>query len=317
MRVKQQTIKAFLANQTNLQPSGNDAIKTKQVENLLKLGEEKYTRKDYKGAIAAFTQALQLDPKNIAAYMYRGLIYEELRDYKSAVADYEQVSRISPTSLVFHNLINYALLKDKQKAIAVVNQRIAQISNYAARTSIYNPYVKPFQTYHYSVRGTILIYFQDYTDAIKDYSQALQFNPNYTPAYYARGFAYDRLGKRTAIKDYQQVLAINPQEIQPKEFRGWSRSSDATDLAIPYYFRGMARAQLNDLQGAITDLDQAIQLDPNYLLAYRARGLVRDRLQDKQGAIQDLQKATQFQHGLKLIGFNSVLDYTLQKFDRH
>lgn len=285
---------------------------------MLKLGTEKYTRKDYKGAIAAYTQVLQLNPKNIDAYVSRGLIYEELRDYKSAVADYEQVNRISYDPLVLNNLIrNYALLKDKEKAIAVVDQRIAQISNYAARTSTYNPFVKLFKIQFYSIRGTILIYFQDYTDAIKDYSQALQLNPNYTPAYYARGFAYDQLGQsKAAIKDYQQVLGINPQEIQPKEFRGYPPSSDATTLAIAYYFRGMARAQLKDFQGAIAELDQAIQLYPNYLLAYTARGLVRDRLQDKQGARQDFQKASQPQNQFRLIGFDSQLDYTLQKFDR-
>ncbi|MFM6202266.1 MAG: tetratricopeptide repeat protein, partial [Dolichospermum sp.] len=46
-------------------------------------------------------------------------------------------------------------------------------------------------------------------------------------------------------------------------------------------------------KAAISDYNQAIQINPNYAQAYGNRGLAKSALGDKQGAIEDLQKAAQ------------------------
>ena len=46
-----------------------------------------------------------------------------------------------------------------------------------------------------------------------------------------------------------------------------------------------------DLQGAIQDYNKAIELDPNYYVAYNNRASLKKALGDKQGAMQDYNKA--------------------------
>ncbi|MDJ0505142.1 MAG: tetratricopeptide repeat protein, partial [Nostocales cyanobacterium LE14-WE12] len=55
--------------------------------------------------------------------------------------------------------------------------------------------------------------------------------------------------------------------------------------------RGNARYDLGDKQGAIDDYNQALNIDPNYALAYNGRGNARYDLGDKQGAIDDYNQA--------------------------
>jgi len=55
--------------------------------------------------------------------------------------------------------------------------------------------------------------------------------------------------------------------------------------------RGTAKLRNGDLEGALADYNQAIQLDPELAVAYVNRGLVRRRLGDVQGALSDYNSA--------------------------
>ena len=58
-----------------------------------------------------------------------------------------------------------------------------------------------------------------------------------------------------------------------------------------YYIRGYAKDELEDYQGAIADYSKAIEINPQYFFAYSNRGLAKDELEDYQGAIADYNKA--------------------------
>ena len=49
--------------------------------------------------------------------------------------------------------------------------------------------------------------------------------------------------------------------------------------------RGLAKADLEDKQGAMADYSEAIRLKPDFAIAYNDRGNVKSDLGDKQGAI--------------------------------
>jgi Tfp pilus assembly protein PilF len=63
------------------------------------------------------------------------------------------------------------------------------------------------------------------------------------------------------------------------------------NFVLAYINRGNVRYQLGDKQGAIADYNQAIKINPNFALGYTNRGVVRYQLGDKQGAIADLNQA--------------------------
>ena len=46
-----------------------------------------------------------------------------------------------------------------------------------------------------------------------------------------------------------------------------------------------------DYTGAIADCDKAIELEPNFALAYHARGFAKAKLKEYEGAIKDYDKA--------------------------
>jgi len=57
-------------------------------------GNEKFNLKDYKGAIAAYTKAIEIDQKNTMSYYYRGRAKILLQDMKGAIKDFETAVKI-------------------------------------------------------------------------------------------------------------------------------------------------------------------------------------------------------------------------------
>ncbi len=116
----------------------------------------------------------------------------------------------------------------------------------------------------------------NYSEAIKDFSQAILINQNHADAYNKRGLCYYKLGEPAeSIKDFTKALFIN------------SKIPDA------YYNRGMARFKLGYPHAAIEDYTEALKLKYNYGQAYYCRGVTYADLNDKKAAIADLQKAAQ------------------------
>lgn len=65
-------------------------------------------------------------------------------------------------------------------------------------------------------------------------------------------------------------------------------------LFEPYFFRGLAKINLEDFQGAEADCDEAIQRNPFVVGAYQIRGLARIRQNKFDGAIEDYQTALKY-----------------------
>ena len=59
------------------------------------------------------------------------------------------------------------------------------------------------------------------------------------------------------------------------------------NYAMAYTRRGAAKRRLKDYSGSIKDLNKAIELNPYNTLAYSLRGISKDRLGDKNGACED------------------------------
>lgn len=65
-------------------------------------------------------------------------------------------------------------------------------------------------------------------------------------------------------------------------------------LYEPYFFRGLAKINLDDYQGAEADCDAAIDRNPFVVGAYQIRGLARIKQNKYDGAIEDYKKALHF-----------------------
>lgn len=65
-------------------------------------------------------------------------------------------------------------------------------------------------------------------------------------------------------------------------------------LAEPYFFRGLAKLNLDDNRGAEEDCSEAIKRNPFVVSAYQVRGLARIKQENYQGAIDDYQIALKY-----------------------
>ncbi|MGI2905727.1 tetratricopeptide repeat-containing S1 family peptidase, partial [Tolypothrix sp. VBCCA 56010] len=184
---------------------------------------EKYSHKDYKGAIQDWTEAIRLNPNLAYAYYNRGVVRSELGDKQGAIADYNTAIKINPNLAYAYNNrgVTRADLGDKQGAIADYNTAIK---------------INPNLANAYYGRGVVRDELGDKQGAIADYNSAIKINPNLANAYYGRGVVRKELGdKQGAIADYNTAIKINP------------------NLANAYYGRGVVRKELGDKQGAIAD----------------------------------------------------------------
>lgn len=85
-------------------------------------------------------------------------------------------------------------------------------------------------------------------------------------------------------------------------------------LFEPYFFRALAKINLDDYQGAEADCDAAIQRNPFVVGAYQIRGLARIRQNKFDGAIEDYQAAIKYDPENVVLWHNLTLCH-IQKED--
>ncbi len=83
--------------------------------------------------------------------------------------------------------------------------------------------------------------------AVKDFTAALELNPDYAPGIYNRASAYSLMGRfDLGVKDYTRVIQLQPEN------------------AAAYYNRGNAYAGMNRYQSAVRDYKKALELKPGW-----------------------------------------------------
>lgn len=103
-------------------------------------------------------------------------------------------------------------------------------------------------------------------EALADFTEAINQDPNYAPYYFDRASVLHRLGRDSeALADYAAAIRLSP------------------PLAEAYYNRGDVRSGLGDLDGALADFDYTLELRPEFVPAYVYRaGLHADLGNDEQ-----------------------------------
>jgi tetratricopeptide (TPR) repeat protein len=110
--------------------------------------------------------------------------------------------------------------------------------------------------------------------AVQDFTEAIQFLPDFPMAYYHRGLALMDLKRpKDALADFDEAINLK----QEAEY---------------YAARGRAQFELENDSDALDDLNRAIDLDSNQPEFYHDRGIVQYYLSDDKNALQDLNQAS-------------------------
>lgn len=120
------------------------------------------------------------------------------------------------------------------------------------------------------------------------------------PYFYLRGRDYIMSGQyRSAIESLNLLLRA-----LPEEYEG-------------YFLRGVAKYNLNDLQGALQDFSSAIFYNPAYPMAYQYRGITQSRLGQYDEALGDFDRAIELRPGAPGTFYSRAVTHFLnQQFSR-
>src|SRR5437764_389015 len=126
----------------------------------------------------------------------------------------------------------------------------------------------------YADEGFFLGRTGDFRAARKKFSQAIELDPKFSPAYRLRAAACMKMSDwADAIVDLDRLITLDPND------------------ADVFNERGFARRQLGDLHGARDDFDRCITLGTGLPLAYGNRAEVELMLGDDSAAAADVGQA--------------------------
>jgi tetratricopeptide (TPR) repeat protein len=236
------------------------AVVTRQneVNNTYNQANRSYLESNVDQAISQFTQAIQEKANYGQAYNDPGLVYQQLGEYTQALADANQVVKSKPDSAIVYN--------DRGLAYLALGSYDEAIADFDRAVQIYDEFAKA-----YFNRGQAYFVTARYEQSIADFTLAiehLQHFPELLKTASAKGIA-DQPG------DFSAEMVLYSMDI---------------DLGTVYESRGSAYFALGNLDLAIADYDQVIQLQPDRSSAYLNRGLANTTRMDNDKAILDFKK---------------------------
>jgi FOG: TPR repeat len=247
------------------------------------LGLEKY-----QDAISSFEKAIELKYDFSPAWDSRCFAYIGIKEYEAALKCLNIiVEKINPNSFMAWHLKAGVLdnLGRAEEAI-VANSRSVEIRPNA---------------YGYNDLGSRRVKVRDIKGAIKDYTKAIEINPNFEPAYGNRGNSWMIEGDcKKAINDFNEALRINPENLR--------------NHMVSYLGRGFCLGEQGDKKQALEDLNKAalaakitrnhdlaisalsevLELEPTNFSAYWGRGTAYDNSGNYQKAIEDYNLALKY-----------------------
>lgn len=168
-------------------------------------GEAHADRAEHKKAIADFSEAINLRPKDGQAYYGRAQSRLAIQHPITAVADFSEAIKYMGNSPGLFVARGYAQLVKGAPDQAISDFSVAIRLDPKSASALNN-------------RGLAYRKKGDLDNAIKDYTAAIALNPVYALAFNNRGYVYEAKGdKKAAASDFRRALALDPSLIGAKK----------------------------------------------------------------------------------------------------
>jgi tetratricopeptide (TPR) repeat protein len=279
-------------------------------------------KRDYDRAIADYTQAIALNPNDLAAYDQRGLAYADKGDYDRAIADHTKAMSIDPKHPFppYNRGSAYWKKGDIKRAIADFRKTLeldpsdkdakAALDRLTAASSASSSASKDSDCVNKSGEAQ----FQACTRVIetKRFNGKPLSNHDLATVYSNRCGSY--LSRAEGNRDYDTAIADCDQaiKIDPKNTYAYTNRCIVNDkkgdfdqaiadcsqaikfdpkLAHAYSSRAVAYNSKRNYEKAISDATRAIELSPNYAVAYHNRAIYLIKAGKAERAVADSTKA--------------------------
>jgi serine/threonine-protein kinase len=257
---------------------------------------------DYGAAAQQLEAALAIEPANASAFRALGGLYEGVRKYQEAEATYQKAIEMRPGDAAGYN---------DQGRFYFRREQLPQ----AERSFRHSVDLTPDSHQAHSNLGVVYLQMGRYTEAIDQFQRSVSIEPN-TPAYSNLGAAYYYLQRYAdAVLPYQRAV-----EMAPSSSMYWGNLADAyrytpalADQAVPAYrhaiellekeIRTNARdprlrarlamyyASIGEPDHALTEIAEALRLDPSQAYVQYRAALVYEQAGDRVRALNSLELA--------------------------
>ncbi|HEX8516556.1 MAG TPA: tetratricopeptide repeat protein [Bacteroidia bacterium] len=165
----------------------------------IRAGDTKFENKDYAGALADYTSAIQLNADSAAPFIKRAQCNVLLKKYDKAVNDYTKALKIKPDTIKILYLRGVAYnLSSNYKAGFDDLSRVVRLD-----PNNYDAFIQ---------RGAACEGLENFRSACYDYSEAIRIRPEEGTAYYKRGMANQDAKDNSACKDFKKAASLGFEE---------------------------------------------------------------------------------------------------------
>lgn len=162
-------------------------------------GLNKYQVRDYSGAVAAFTKAINVQPTNQNLYTFRGTAYEDMGNDIEAEKDFRKTLELLPNHFVAAYRLGmvYFRKKDFENAIkwlklSYENSPEGDLEHIGlGKNNVFFVARKLIA----GNLGNFLTQVKRYDESFKYLDEAIKLDPNYPNPYIAKGVALAQIGK--------------------------------------------------------------------------------------------------------------------------
>lgn len=216
---------------------------------LLKNAEIEMLLRNYSSAVKLINSALKVDQFIPQAYFMKGMMYKETGDSALSASSFHTTVELDPEH--FDAYIQLGLLYAGARDDLAIEFYTTALEKRPASTE---------------ARYNLAMYLQDNSNgeyerlqrALVVYDEIESIDPTMAASSYNKGFIYRELLEEpdSAIMEFSKAISKYPAYYQA------------------YYSRGISWEQLGDFEKALKDLDQALEIKPDYTPAALAKGRV-------------------------------------------
>ncbi|MGK7941272.1 MAG: retroviral-like aspartic protease family protein [Crocosphaera sp.] len=261
----------------------------------------------YEAAIAKLDPLLQTDPSQSKLWYAKALALLNLQWFPEGKKSAELAVRLNPSFAAGYQLLGNACrqLEEKKEAIAAYKQaahwyveqgNTTEANNCIQKIKDLGPLFIPNEAQSSQVSQEFLdkISFKSdngyHEEALQDLNFLLELDPQNKQALAKRGLIQaKRHYYRAALGDIALAMQLEPDDLtlrlERAKIRLWSKDAEGAiadlsfllerewgDRSEIYCLRSQAYQQLNDLDQAFEDLNNALYLNPSNPLCYKVRG---------------------------------------------
>lgn len=244
-------------------------------------------RKNFNQAFLNYSLAIMRNKQDDIAYHERGKLHIRYYRHEQGLLDLQEAIRLNPSeadyyltrAMAYKGIGEYQGFDADTLAMADANEAIRLAPNRC----------EPF-----AYRGILHTYATDFSQASRDFAQALELDAACAPAHYGEGLLHKTLentGK--AINSFSQAIDLKP------------------DYLEAYCERGIMYEAQNNYERALNDYNRAIEEDPDFARAYDLRADLYTMTRRYNEALEDYTFAIQKNNGIPDPFFKRGFLYTL------